>query len=105
MKRRQTGRFIVVIDSEVLASVRRCLDDLAGRYVSQTGAVVTHSGFVIASLLELLAVQNVHDRASLDPGYTSITTWSRVDNRFLLDCFNDVAHLVRTDLRGGRIQA
>lgn len=91
--------------SEVLARVRRCLEELACQYASRTVVMVTHAGFMVASVLELLAVQNVGDRATLDPGYTSITTWSRISNRWRLDCFNDVGHLVGTDVRSGGIQA
>lgn len=79
--------------NDVVARVRRCMEGFADRYTGQTVVVVTHSGFVIASMLELLSVQNVPTRATLDPWYTSITGWSRKENRWSLECFNDVAHL------------
>ena len=38
--------------NEVMARVRQYLEDFARRYTGHTVVVVTHSGFVIASLLQ-----------------------------------------------------
>ena len=86
---------------DVVARVRCRLEELATRHVGETVGVVTHSGFIIASLLGLLVVQNSSDRASLDPWYTSITSWHRDTKRWSLECFNDVAHLADPQLRNG----
>ncbi len=59
----------------------------------QALGVVTHAGFVVASVLGLLAIQSSTDRATLDPWNTSITCWRRGSKRWSLECFNDVAHL------------
>ncbi len=99
------GRFNIIAESsrpfapgaeswdDAMARVRRFLEAVAARPVGKTVVVVTHSGFVIASVLGLLAVQSSVDRATLGPGYTSLRCWRWADNRWSLECFNDVAHL------------
>ena len=66
--------------------------------------VVTHSRFVIASVLEMLVIQNIGDRATLDPWYTQSPPGVAATIRWRLDCFNDMAHLLRSDLRSGGIR-
>ncbi len=76
-----------------MARVRKCMEELASQHIGKTAVVVTHSGFVIATVLGLLAVQSSTDRATLDPWYTSISCWRRGNKRWSLECFNDTAHL------------
>jgi len=80
--------------ADVMARVlRKCMEELASQHIGKTAVVVTHSGFVIATVLGLLAIQSSADRATLDPWYTSITCWRRGHQRWSLECFNDTAHL------------
>ncbi len=80
--------------ADVMARVlRKCMEELASQHIGKTAVVVTHSGFVIATVLGLLAVQSSTDRATLDPWYTSISCWRRGNKRWSLECFNDTAHL------------
>jgi len=50
--------------ADVMARVRKCMEELAAQHISKTAVVVTHSGFVIATVLGLLAVQSSTDRAT-----------------------------------------
>jgi Histidine phosphatase superfamily (branch 1) len=77
------------------------MHELAAQHIGETVVVVTHAGVVIASVLGLLAVQSSTARATLDPWYTSITSWRRGTKRWSLECFNDVAHLESTNLLAG----
>jgi probable phosphoglycerate mutase len=77
----------------VMQRVRRCLDDLATAHAGQTVAIVTHAGFVVASLLELLAIPATGERAYLDPAFTSLTCWQHQAGRWTLVSFNDAHHL------------
>jgi len=79
--------------ADVMARIRKCMGELASQHIGKTAVVVTHSGFVIATVLGLLAVQSSTDRATLDPWYTSISCWRRGNKRWSLECFNDTAHL------------
>src|SRR5438445_5249958 len=84
--------------ADVMTRVRECMQELASQHIGKTVVVVTHAGFVLASVLGLLAVQSSTDRATLDPWYTSITCWRRDSKRWSLERFNDVAHLESTNL-------
>ena len=84
--------------ADVITRVGECMQVLASQHVGETVVVVTHAGFVVASVLGLLAVQSSHDRATLDPWHTSITCWRRDSKRWNLERFNDVAHLGSTKL-------
>ena len=79
--------------ADVMTRVRECMQVLAGQHIGETVVLVTHAGFVVASVLGLLAVQSSTERATLDPWYTSITSWRRGSTRWSPECFNDVAHL------------
>ncbi len=79
--------------ADVMARVRKCMEKLASQHIGKTAVVVTHSGFVIATILGLLAVQSSTDRSTPDPWHTSITSWRRGNKRWSLECFNDTAHL------------
>jgi probable phosphoglycerate mutase len=79
--------------SEVTQRVRGCLEELAVRNAGKTVVAVTHAGFILASLLDLLAVPSSAKRAQLDPRFTSITTWHWTAGRWSLIGYNDIAHL------------
>jgi probable phosphoglycerate mutase len=53
--------------ADVIARVRTCLDQLAVSHSGETVVVVTHAGFIVASLIALLAMPISIDRAYLDP--------------------------------------
>ncbi len=67
--------------AEVMTRVRDCMQELAAQHIGETVVVVTHAGLVVASVLGLLAAQSSTDRATLDPWYTSITSWRRGSKR------------------------
>ncbi len=61
--------------AEMMVRVQGCLEELSIRWHDQTVVMVTHAGFIVTSLLWLLAIPNVTGRAYLDPGFTSVTCW------------------------------
>lgn len=79
--------------ADVMARVRTCLDQMAVTHSGETVVVVTHAGFIVASLIALLGMPISTDRAYLDPQFTSITCWHWTPERWTLVTFNDVAHL------------
>ena len=79
--------------NDAATRARRCLLELAQRFAGETVVLVTHAGFILASLLELLGVKYSTERASLDPGFASITIWRSTATHWALQCFNDTAHL------------
>lgn len=82
--------------ADVIARVCTCLDQMAVTHSGETVVVVTHAGFIVASLLTLLGMPISTDRAYLDPQFTSITCWRWTPKRWSLVSFNDVAHLTVT---------
>jgi probable phosphoglycerate mutase len=79
--------------NDATARARGCMLELAQRFAGETVVVVTHAGFILASLLELLGMKYSTERASLDPGFASITIWRSTAAHWELQCFNDTAHL------------
>ena len=81
--------------NDVQHRVENCLRRLAAEHSRQTVVVVTHAGFIVASMLTLLGISqtSVAQRAYLDPWFTSITSWEYTPHRWTLLSFNDVAHL------------
>ena len=79
--------------ADVLARVQGHMEELSVRHPGQTVVVVTHAGFIVASMLTLLAIPHSAERAYLDPKFTSITGWHRSASRWSLITFNDVVHL------------
>jgi probable phosphoglycerate mutase len=80
--------------TDVMSRVRTCLDRLAVSHSGETVVVVTHAGFIVASLIALLGIPISAERAYLDPQFTSITQWEWTPERWSLVTFNDVAHLI-----------
>lgn len=76
-----------------LARVHATLDRLAVRFGGQTVIVVTHAGFIVASLLVLFAIPRPGTGAYFDPGYASLTEWHVEAGKWQLMRFNDMAHL------------
>jgi broad specificity phosphatase PhoE len=60
---------------DFLSRVQAALDWLASRFEGQTVIVVTHAGFIVASILVLFAIPRPGTSARLDPAYASITEW------------------------------
>jgi probable phosphoglycerate mutase len=69
---------------------------LARQHRGETIVLVCHGGVIVGSMIELLQLsRRGADRANVHPIYTSLTEWSRDDDRNLwtLVRFNDHAHL------------
>jgi len=75
--------------------VRSLLDRLAGEHAGETVVAVCHGGVVWSSLYQLFGM--AEGTISADVDYTSITEW-RKDDRWHLVRFNDVAHLMSSNL-------
>jgi probable phosphoglycerate mutase len=79
--------------------VRIALQRLVGLHGPDSVAVVTHGGFITATMLALLGHEGVADPRAfvLDPGYTSLTEWAQEDQSkaWVLHRYNDTGHLAR----------
>jgi broad specificity phosphatase PhoE len=77
--------------------VRRATAALVETYRDRTVMLFTHGGFVFASTMFLLEAPGIHEHRELwhPPENTSLTvlTSRTPDARWLLDRYNDVAHL------------
>jgi broad specificity phosphatase PhoE len=77
--------------------VRRATAELLRTHRDRTVMLFTHGGFVFASTMFLLEAPGIHEHRELwhPPENTSLTvlTSSTPDARWLLDRYNDVAHL------------
>jgi probable phosphoglycerate mutase len=87
------GESVRSFDMRVRTALQRLIELHAGESV----AVVTHGGFVTASMLALLGAGGLDDarRFVLVPGYTSLTEWARTDatQPWVLNRYNDTGHL------------
>lgn len=72
---------------------RRWFQEVRLRFANKTVVAVTHAGFIVASMLEFLALKPLTERGALDPRFMSITIWQSDSARWVLQCFNDTAHL------------
>ncbi|MDH5674945.1 MAG: histidine phosphatase family protein [Myxococcales bacterium] len=68
--------------------VEQTLLRLAAQHAGQTLIAVTHAGFIVASMLQLLGVSTTAKRARLDPANASVTEWSARDGRWELLRYN-----------------
>ena len=69
--------------ADVRQRVRTFLQACAARYAGRSVAMVTHAGFIVASVLEFGRDSTV-DGAALDPEFTSLTQWDVLDGRWTL---------------------
>ncbi len=69
------------------------LDQLAEQYADQTVAVVTHGGFIAASLVVKFNIPRPGTETHLHAENTSITEWRVKNGRWTLLRFSDTAHL------------
>lgn len=76
--------------------VRSLLDRFAADHQGQTVVAVCHGGVIGASLYQLFGIADGSLAADVD--HTSITEWHLRDERWHLVRFNDVAHLLGSDL-------
>jgi len=76
-----------------LARVGRTLEALAARHAGETVVAATHAGFIVATLLDRLAIPRPGTGAWLDPAHAGITEWRVRDGRWVLVSYNDTAHL------------
>jgi probable phosphoglycerate mutase len=79
--------------NDAIARTRLWFHEVTVRFGGESVVAVTHTGFIVASLLELLVVNPSTERGGLDPRFTSITIWRFDGARWALQCFNDIAHL------------
>lgn len=79
------------------ARVRIALERLMDLHAGESVAVVTHGGFITATMLFFLGLPGVADRRSfaLTPDYTSLTEWSQPagSSDWVLDRYNDTVRL------------
>jgi probable phosphoglycerate mutase len=75
--------------------VRRTTSAMVEQYRDQTMMLFTHGGFVYAATLFLLDAPGVHEwRGVWEPARnTSLTVFVRGDRRWVLNRYNDAAHL------------
>lgn len=78
------------------ARVRAVLRRFAKHYAGQTVIAACHGGIVFNSVYAVLDAERRDVWLRADN--TSITEWTYTDDRWTLHRFNDVAHLVGTDL-------
>lgn len=77
--------------------VQAVLGRLAQRFAGETVVVVTHAGFIVASVLVVFAIPRPGTAARLDPALTSLTEWRVAEGIWQLARYNDTAHLVVTE--------
>ncbi len=78
---------------QFIGRVRAALQRLAETYSGQTVLVVTHGGFIVASILVVFDIPPT-SRGWLDPLHTSLTEWNVTPERWTLVRYNDTSHLV-----------
>ena len=54
---------------------------------------VTHSGFIVVSVLLLFDIPRPDTRSQLDPDHTSLTEWRADGEAWRLATYNDASHL------------
>lgn len=79
---------------DFLSRVGTALDRLAVRFEGQTVVAVSHSAFIMASILVIFAIPRPGTGARLDPAYTSLTEWHVSGARWQLVCYNNAGHLL-----------
>jgi probable phosphoglycerate mutase len=79
------------------ARVRSVLERLAATHDGRTVLAVCHGGVIGTSFGEIFGIAG-GERYWVDIDNTSITEWRRTDDRWHLVRFNDVAHLLGSDL-------
>ncbi len=75
--------------SGFLERVRSTHERLAERFAGQTVVAVTHAGFIVASMLVMLAMNTPAQRAWLEPSHTGITEWQHDNGKWTLIRYND----------------
>jgi broad specificity phosphatase PhoE len=89
------GESLRSFDLRARTALQRLID-VHGR---DSVAVVTHGGFITATMLALLGHEGLANKRAfvLDPGYTSLTEWAQEDRfkPWVLHRYNDTGHLAR----------
>ena len=78
---------------EFIGRVRDTLERLASEYENQSVMVITHAGFIVASLLVLFDIPRPGTGAYFDPVHTSLTEWHKTNGIWQLAKYNDSWHL------------
>jgi probable phosphoglycerate mutase len=76
--------------------VHQTLTRLAREHAGDTVVVVSHAGFIMASIRTIFRMPHVTPGARLQPSNTGLTEWEYepTDGRWTLHGFNDASHLV-----------
>ena len=76
--------------------VARTLERLAREHEGQTVVVVSHAGFIMASMRLLLGIADPSTSAHLQPANTGLTEWEwhEPSGRWILRYFNETVHLL-----------
>jgi broad specificity phosphatase PhoE len=81
--------------------VQSLLDKLAAEHDGQTVVAACHGGIIIESIVRFFEVPNSRP-LRIEVDFTSITEWTVEDEAWTLVRFNDVAHLMSSDLLAAR---
>lgn len=73
--------------------VARALLRVADNHPGETIVIACHGGVIVESMIGLGGVAPTGQRARLEPDNTGLTIWVRRTERWVLDRYNDVAHL------------
>lgn len=80
------------------ARVEGVIDGLVAEHDGGTVVAACHGGVVFMSLVLLLGLPRPRAEAGIHPDFSSITEWTRADDRWWLVRYNDAAHVRGTDL-------
>jgi len=80
--------------SMFISRVQNTLERLASQCKNQTIVAVTHAGFIVATFLTLFDIPRPGTGSYLNPMYTSLTEWSKSNNTWQLEKYNDTLHLI-----------
>jgi len=76
-----------------LARIEAVHQRLAEQFAGQTITVVTHAGFIVASILTRFAIPRPGTGARVDPDFTGLSEWQVEQSSWRLVRYNDAAHL------------
>ena len=80
--------------SMFISRVENTLERLASQYKNQTVVAITHAGFIVATFLTLFDIPRPGTGSYISPMHTSLTEWSKSNNTWQLEKYNDTLHLI-----------
>jgi broad specificity phosphatase PhoE len=81
--------------SQFIQRVMTAMQTWAEAYDGKTVIAVTHSGFIVVTLLMLFAIPRPGTGAQFHPRYASLTEWQFDQGVWTLERFNDISHLTQ----------